>query len=130
MSDLNKTLRDIAAPQFGQAEEFSLKFPRCKPGPNNWDDIQAEDFGPEEDFELHDHGSIWIFYPVSNAALQWCYKKLPEDAPRWGAKGYAIEARYIEDIVAGARRDGLMSEKDYEWAMEEANAIQHQGVES
>ena len=130
MSTLNKVLRDIAAPQFGPMDDHELRFPQCRPGPNDWDNITHEDFGPEHDFELYDQSSIWIFYPVSNAALQWLYRHLPEDCPRWGAKGFAIEARYIEDVVAGARKAGLMSEEDFEWAMEEANAIQHQGVES
>ena len=124
MTDLNDALRSIS---YGLVEPHRVQFPHCLPGPNNWDNIQPEDFGPEHDFELFDHGSIWIFFPISEAALQWCYKHLPEDCPRWGAKGFAIEHRYIEDIVAGARRDNLMSERDYEDAQEEANAIQHQG---
>jgi hypothetical protein len=128
MNELNRVLRDIAStPSFGAVDSNDLRFPRCKPGPNNWDNIEGSDFGPEHDFELNDQGTIWLFTPISNAALQWCYKHLPEDAPRWGHCSYVVEHRYIEDIVAGAKRDGLMSEADYEWAMEEANAIQHQG---
>jgi len=118
MNDLNYALVDITR---------SLKFPRCRPGPNNWDDIQPEDFGPEHDFELNDQGNVWLFTPISNAAVQWLRKKLPEDAPRWGACSYVIEHRYISDIVERARADNLMSEQDYTDAMEEQNAIMHQG---
>ena len=96
-------------------------------GPHGWNAISAADFGPEHDFELENHITLWIFTPVSNAALQWCYAKLPADAPRWGAKGYVIEARFIEQIVAGARNDNLMTPEDYERAMEESHAAAHQG---
>lgn len=94
-------------------------------GPNNWDSITSSDFGPQHDFTLEDYVSIFIFTPVSEAALQWCYAHLPEDCPRWGSRGFAIEHRYIEDIVRGARRDGLMSVTDYEQAMEEQNQLQY-----
>ena len=128
MNELNRVLRDIASgPTFGPVEPETLKFPHCYPGPNNWDSIEGSDFGPEHDFELNDQGSIWLFTPISNAATQWLYKHLPEDAPRWGACSYVIEHRFISDIVERARQDGLMTKEDFEWAMEEANAIQHQG---
>lgn len=129
MNDLRKVMIDIAttASAFGVNEPHQIKFPHELPGPNNWDEVGPDDFGPEHDFEILDHGSIIIFTPISNAALQWCYKHLPESAPRHGRVGYVVEPRYIDDIVAGARRDGLMSEEDFIWAMEEANAIQHQG---
>jgi len=98
-------------------------------GENNWENIRPEDFGSKWDYELENHITLWIFTPVSEAALQWCYAHLPANAPRWGAKGFVIEARYINEIVKGATRDGLMSPEEYEHAMEEANAIMHQGVE-
>ena len=96
-------------------------------GPHNWDTITPEDFGPEWDFELENHNELWIFTPVSEAALQWCYCKLPFDCPRWGGKGFIIEHRFLAQIVAGARDDNLMTPEDYEQAMEEASAIAHQG---
>ena len=98
-------------------------------GPNNWDTITAEDFGPTWDFELENHISLWIVTPVSEAALQWCYAHLPEDCPRWGARGHVIEHRYIEPIVAHMRRDKLMLPEDYTQAMEENHALMLQGEE-
>lgn len=118
MSDLNRTIVSIS------------RGLNNAPGPNTWENCTKADFGPEHDFELYDHGSIWIFWPVSNAALQWCYAHLPEDAPRWGAKGYAVEHRYIGNIVLGAKRDGLMSEIDYNLAQEEAANLAVQWEES
>ena len=100
---------------------------RSARGPNNWDTIVAADFGPEWDFELENHQSLWIFTPVSEAALQWCYAHLPDDCPRWGAKGFVIEHRYIENIVRGARNDKLMLPEDYKQAMEESHAESLQG---
>ena len=97
-----------------------------EPGPNRWDDIQPEDFGPEHDFELEDHDTFWLVTPVSEAALQWVYRYLPEDCPRWGAKGFKIEADYITLLVARMRQDNLMSRQDYENIMNEADAQQHQ----
>ena len=108
--DLRSVLIDIATPD-------PLQSP---PGPNDWDNIGPEDYGPEHDFEVSDEGSIFIFTPISNAAFQWCYKHLPEDCPRWGV-GFAIEHRFIDAIVEGAKRDNLMSEWDYEQAMNEMN---------
>lgn len=94
-------------------------------GPNNWDDIGPEDFGPEHDFDIEDHGSIVIVDCYSNAALQWCYKHLPQDCPRWGATGFAIEARYVGAIIEGMRRDALMTRQDFEEVMNEQREIEY-----
>jgi len=88
-------------------------------GPNDWDNIAAVDFGPENDYELIDIGNTVIFFPVSNAALQWAYKHLPENLDRWGSKGFIIEATNIDTVIAGAKRDNLMSEAEFDQAMNE-----------
>jgi len=112
MNELTHTMLDIARTPLALQTEA---------GPNTWDLAKDDStqFGPEEDFTVDNHGSVFIFNPVSKAALQWCYAKLPEDCPRWGAKGFVIEHNYIEMIVAAAQRDNLMSRQDYEDAMEE-----------
>ncbi len=94
---------------------------QCFPGPNNWDNIKPSDFGPEHDYELLDHGDTVVFFPISEAGLQWCYKVLPEDTPRWGSKGFVIEAEYIDLLCRAARENNLMSEDEYEFAMQEMN---------
>lgn len=58
------------------------------------------------DFEVSNHGTIFIFTPLTPAAHDWVAEFLPEDAQRW-AGGVAIEHRYISDVVIGAQRDGL-----------------------
>jgi hypothetical protein len=95
--------------------------PLPEAGPNTWDQVTREDYGPEHDYWFDDQGTIVILHPVSNACLQWCYAKLPEDAPRWGAKGYVIEHRYWPTIKEALGRDDLMSREEFEEAMEESH---------
>ena len=58
------------------------------------------------DFHVHDHGSICILVPVSEAAQDWVAFNLPDNAMQWGG-GVVIEPRYVSDIVEGAMADGL-----------------------
>lgn len=59
------------------------------------------------DASVQDGGSVCILSVYSKAARAWCDENLPEDAPRWGARGYAIEARYVLPIVRGLQDAGL-----------------------
>ena len=59
------------------------------------------------DFEVSNHGTIFIFMPLTSAAREWAAEFLPEDAQSW-AGGTVIEHRYISDVVTGAQRDGLV----------------------
>lgn len=113
--------------RFGPVTRTPLRFPRCRPGPNSWGDIDPTDFGPEHDIEMNDQGTIWLFTPISKAALEWCRKHLPDDAPRWGQCSYVVEHRFISDIVERARQDGLLTKDDYEKAMAADDADAHQG---
>lgn len=58
------------------------------------------------DFKVENHGSIFLLQPLSEAAQAWCAEHLPEDAQMMGS-AYAVEHRYIADIVAGIQNDGL-----------------------
>ena len=60
-------------------------------GPNKWHEITSDDFGDEYDYEILDQGERWVYFPVSNAALQWACRFLPEDCPRWGCHGFIID---------------------------------------
>lgn len=64
-------------------------------------------FDKTPDFEVQNHGSIFILTPCTEAADQWVNDHIPEDAPMWGPNGIAVEHRYIADIVAGIQNDGL-----------------------
>jgi len=96
-------------------------------GPNLWSDVQPSDFGPTWDYELENHITKWIITPVSEAALQWLYCFLPEHTPRYGARGFIVEAMYINQIVRHMTRDSLMSPEEWEEAMEENHALMLQG---
>jgi len=96
-------------------------------GPNDWDNIAASDFGPDADYEIYDHHDTVVFWPVSNAALQWANKHLPKDCDRWHTKGFVVEVKNIDAVIAGAMRDNLMSEAEFGEAMNEAHMISLQG---
>lgn len=74
---------------------------------NSWDDIGPDDFNEHGDYEVTGHGSVLIVSPLSNAGRQWLYRHLPADCPRWGADGFAVEARYLDGVLGGMERDGL-----------------------
>lgn len=57
------------------------------------------------DFDVSGGGTLYILTPLTAAAKEWCNDHLPEDAQRW-CNGYAVEHRYIGDIVAGIQADG------------------------
>ena len=58
------------------------------------------------DFTITPGGSIWLLTPITPAASEWTDEHLPADATHW-ANSFAIEARYVEDIVVGIQEDGL-----------------------
>lgn len=58
------------------------------------------------DFDVQNHGSIFLLIPNTDDAKQWVEEHLPDDAMTFG-NGIAIEHRYITDIVNGALGDGL-----------------------
>ena len=89
-------------------------------GPNEWEKITKSDFSFSFDYIVENHGSITIIDPTSEAALQWLYRFLPEDCPRWGKLGFAIETNYVGQILEAMSADGLKSESDYvEWMHQE-----------
>lgn len=59
------------------------------------------------DFIVQNEGTVFILWPKTENALEWCVEHLPEDATRWG-DSYVVEHRYIEDIVKGIRADGFI----------------------
>ncbi len=96
MNLLNQSLLDIAR-NTGHLEIIHLPAPT------------PTELGEYGDFDVTNHGSIFILIPVSDAALQWCYTHLPEECDRWGKQSFVVEHRYISDVVAGMERDGLVS---------------------
>lgn len=58
------------------------------------------------DFIFHDHGSIWLMFPQNDNAREYAADVLPEDSPMHG-EGYAMEPRYVQDIVTALQDDGF-----------------------
>ena len=61
----------------------------------------------ETDFLVENHGSLFLFRPLTLAANFWIDQNLPEDRQTLG-NAVAVEHRYIADIVRGAQADGLV----------------------
>jgi hypothetical protein len=61
---------------------------------------------PEPDFEVENHGTIYLLRPKTDAARTWIEENIGEDAQTFG-EAVVVEHRYIADIVAGIREEGL-----------------------
>ena len=62
------------------------------------------------DFELANHGSLFLLSPLNSAAKDWMAEHLPMDNPEtqfWGS-AIVIEPRYVSPIVDGILADGLV----------------------
>lgn len=121
--ELQQTIEDIG---YGLTPDFdSHPLPeKIIEGPNSWDEVTSEDFGLEGDYELLDHGDEQVFYPLSNAGLQWAFKRFPEDCDRWQRLGFKFETRWLELITFAASRDKLMAYSEYEQAMNELQELE------
>ena len=64
------------------------------------------------DFQLQNHGTIFILTAQSDAAREWCGEHLEDDAPRWGQNGYAIEHGCMAPIYYGLDADGFSIQAD------------------
>jgi len=61
-------------------------------------------------FELQNHGSLFLLRPLDSIAREWMNEHLPVDSPEtqfWG-EAIVIEQRYLEPIVNGILADGLV----------------------
>jgi hypothetical protein len=61
-------------------------------------------------FEAENHGSIWLFRPLTDAAREWAEEHVDQTGQFWGAgahQAYVVEHRFIGDIVEGAAEAGL-----------------------
>ena len=115
MNDLTKALLDIA------------EFPKCKAGPNRWSEITEGDYGRLFDYRILRRGGMTVIDPCSEACLQYLYRFLPEDCPRWGSEGFVIESKYIGEILEHMAVNKLLSEDDYLYSMAAEDRDRHQG---
>lgn len=58
------------------------------------------------DVLVENHGSIFVFQPLTQAGRDWIAENIPE--PVWFGGGLCVEHRYAGDIAAGMQADGLV----------------------
>ena len=61
-----------------------------------------------KDFEVTNHGSIFLLQPLSREAREWIDAHT-DDAPTWGG-AVVVEHRFIADIVNAMMEDGLTTD--------------------
>lgn len=59
------------------------------------------------DFDITNHGSIWAFVPLTEAADEWWSDNVGDDGGLMLGNAYAVEHRYAPDILEGLLADGL-----------------------
>jgi hypothetical protein len=65
---------------------------------------------PTVDFELENHGSLFLLRPLTTLAREWMNEYLPVDHPetQFFAAAIVVEPRYVGPIVEGIVGDGLV----------------------
>jgi hypothetical protein len=58
------------------------------------------------DFQVVDHGTLYLLYANTRRAKQWVKENLPQDHIRY-ADASVVEPRYIDDITDGIRAADL-----------------------
>jgi len=61
------------------------------------------------DFFLNGGGTVYLFHPLTDKARAWLAEHCPQDGEhQYFGDALAIEHRFVSDISALARRDGLI----------------------
>lgn len=60
----------------------------------------------ETDVQVENHGSIFLFRILTDAAQSWVDENVSEEA-QWMGNGLAVEHRYAEDLAQGMLNAGL-----------------------
>jgi hypothetical protein len=58
------------------------------------------------DFQVVNHGTIYLLYPNTRRAKQWLKDNLPQDHTTYDDAS-VVEHHYIGDIIDGIQTDGL-----------------------
>lgn len=59
------------------------------------------------DVEITNHGSIFLFQPLTDSAREWIEENVSEDA-QWFGGALAVEHGYAADLAIGMQGDGLV----------------------
>jgi hypothetical protein len=52
-----------------------------------------------DDLYIHNEGSVFLLYALTNASLDWVAEHIPEDAQKFGV-AFVVEHRFIRNVVA------------------------------
>lgn len=58
------------------------------------------------DVRLEDHGTIFLFHPLTVDAHEWLLENVSDDAIYWG-DALVVEHRYARQLAEGMKRGGL-----------------------
>ena len=61
------------------------------------------------DIKVENHGSIFLFQPLTDSARNWIEEHVGEDAQFWSG-ALVCEPRYASDLADGMMSDGLVVE--------------------
>ena len=59
------------------------------------------------DFEVRDGGTVYTVRPVSKRAGEWTNEHVRLESWQWLGDAFAVEHRYLDDLIDGIRGDGL-----------------------
>jgi hypothetical protein len=60
------------------------------------------------DVSVYDHGSIVMVCPRTKAADKWIEENVALESWQWFGGGFAVEPRYLENLMAGMLCSGLI----------------------
>jgi len=61
----------------------------------------------QPDVKIDNQGTIWMFHPLSETAKQWVDENVNLETYQWMGPRFAVEHRYVTDLVQGMRAAGL-----------------------
>ena len=61
------------------------------------------------DIQIENHGSLFLFRPITDEGKEWLKESVSEDA-QWFGNALAVEHRYAGDLAEGVESAGLKIE--------------------
>lgn len=63
--------------------------------------------GKSIDFEVANHGSIFLLAPLTQSAWEWIENNIDDGNAQWFAKALVVERRFIRDTLRAIESDSL-----------------------
>jgi hypothetical protein len=63
---------------------------------------------PPPDVEVSNQGSIFMVYPMTQAAKDWVTENVAIESWQYLGPGFAVDHHYIENLISGMASDGLV----------------------